>query len=176
MPNIYWMYRNKLENASSITESSGTSDTNYGTANIKDFDLHTSFRSNSGEGTKSTLLFNFGSSVYIDSAIAVHTLPSVGTLVLKSYTNNPKERVSNGNMEADSGALTGWSQGVQSGGTATLGSSTVDPYRGSYSLLSTIVDGSDNITKLQLYNNPANIEVVKDGRYQIFFCIKSCSS
>ena len=108
MPNIYWMYKNRLKDVKSITESTGTSNVNYGTANIKDFELTTSFRSNSGEGTKSTLLFNFGSSVYIDSAIAVHTLPSVGTLVLRASDDDFKEKLSNRYFEDGNGDMSWW--------------------------------------------------------------------
>ena len=90
-PNIYWCYRNLVEKATTITESSGTAGdggTNFGTANIKDYDLNTSFRSNTDKGT-TTITLDFGSAVYVDSFIAVHNLPSEGTCLLRGGASKP---------------------------------------------------------------------------------------
>lgn len=87
MANINWMFKNKIETVTSITESTGTSNPNFGTANIKDFDLHSSFRSDTNIGT-TTLLLNFGSAVFIDTAIAIHNLPTTGgTMILRGGTD-----------------------------------------------------------------------------------------
>lgn len=91
--NIHWMFKNKVENVNTITESSGTSNTNYGTNNINDFDINTSFRSNSAGAGTTTLLFDFGSAVYIDSIIGKQNLPVVGgTMIMRAGTvSNPAD-------------------------------------------------------------------------------------
>lgn len=78
---ITFGYKNMIENAISITES--TTISQYGTAYIYDGDLNSAYRGTTSNGT-STILFTFGSAVYIDSAICISNLTTTGTMVLRA--------------------------------------------------------------------------------------------
>lgn len=84
--NVSFAYKNFIEDVSDILDLYGTTDnTNFGTAKIADFDLNTSFRSNGVAGLygTTTIRFNFGSSVYVDSLIAVHNF-TTGTIYIQA--------------------------------------------------------------------------------------------
>lgn len=80
---ITFLYKNLIENAVSITENSSRN--YYGTAFLYDNDLNSVYRGTSGNGT-STILFSFGSSVYMDSVACISNLTTSGTLVLRAGT------------------------------------------------------------------------------------------
>ena len=94
MANIYFAYKNLLENVTKISELYGTTDsTNFGTSKIADFDLNTSFRSNGVSGIygTTTIQYDFGSSVYVDTLIAVHNF-TTGTVYVKAGgTSDPND-------------------------------------------------------------------------------------
>lgn len=80
---ITFLYHNLLNNADSITENSSRA--YYGTAFLIDNDLNSVYRGTSGNGT-TTVLFSFGSAVYMDSVACITNLTSSGTLVLRAGT------------------------------------------------------------------------------------------
>jgi len=80
---ITFLYKNLINNATKITENS--SRPYYGTAYIYDNDLNSVYRGTSGNGT-STVLFDFGSAVYMDSVACISNLTTSGTLVLRAGT------------------------------------------------------------------------------------------
>ena len=80
---ITFLYKNLLDNVTKVTESSTVSQ--YGTAYLWDNDLNSVYRGTSGNGT-STILFDFGSAVYMDSVFCISNLTTSGTLVLRAGT------------------------------------------------------------------------------------------
>lgn len=80
---ITFLYKNLIESATTITENS--SRIYYGTAFLYDNDLNSVYRGTSGNGT-STILFSFGSAVYMDSVACITNLTSSGTMVLRAGT------------------------------------------------------------------------------------------
>lgn len=80
---ITFLYKNKLLDAVSITENSSRA--YYGTSFLMDFDTNSVYRGTSGNGT-STVLFTFGSAVYMDSVCCITNLTSSGTMVLRAGT------------------------------------------------------------------------------------------
>lgn len=70
MSNISWMYKNKIENVITMTETYGTINGDYGTSSLADGDLQSYFSGNS-ESASPTILFDFGSVVTVDSFIVV---------------------------------------------------------------------------------------------------------
>lgn len=80
---IAFLYRNKIEEATSITESETSGDPGWGTAQLYDNDIYSAFRGDthyfvSGVGT-TFIRFNFGSAVYVDSVVSVLNLNTTGT-------------------------------------------------------------------------------------------------
>ena len=65
---ITFLYKNLIETATKITEN--YSRLYYGTAFLFDGDLNSAYRGTAGNGT-STILFDFGSAVYMDSVTCV---------------------------------------------------------------------------------------------------------
>ena len=80
---ITFGYKNMIDNATSIKESATVAQ--YGTAFLYDNDLNSAYRGTSGNGT-STILFTFGSAVYIDSVVCISNLTTSGTMVLRAGT------------------------------------------------------------------------------------------
>lgn len=80
---ITFLYKNKLLDVTAITENS--SRPYYGTSFLMDFDTNSVYRGTSGNGT-STILFSFGSAVYMDSVCCITNLTSSGTMVLRAGT------------------------------------------------------------------------------------------
>ena len=80
---ITFLYKNLINNATKITENS--SRPYYGTAYIYDNDLNSVYRGTSGNGT-STVLFDFGTAIYMDSVACISNLTTSGTLVLRAGT------------------------------------------------------------------------------------------
>ena len=78
---ITFLYNNLIDQATSIKESTVISQ--YGTSYVHDGDLNSAYRGTSGNGT-STLLFDFGSAVYMDSICCISNLTTTGTLVLRA--------------------------------------------------------------------------------------------
>ncbi len=84
---ISFLYKNKLENVTSITESEFTP--GWGTAFLYDNDLNSAFRGDVHYFTMTgttTVLFNFGSAVYMDSVVCVNNMPYNGTMWLTGGT------------------------------------------------------------------------------------------
>ena len=80
---ITFLYKNLINNATKITENS--SRPYYGTAFLYDSDLNSVYRGTSGNGT-STVLFDFGTAIYMDSVACISNLTTSGTLVLRAGT------------------------------------------------------------------------------------------
>ena len=80
---ITFLYKNLIDNAVSIKESATVSQ--YGTAYLWDNDINSAYRGTSGNGTTS-ILFTFGSAVYMDSICCVSNLTTSGTLWLTAGT------------------------------------------------------------------------------------------
>ena len=80
---ITFLYKNLLDNVTSIKENATVSQ--YGTAFLYDSDLNSVYRGTAGNGT-STILFDFGSAVYVDSVACISNLTTSGTLVLRAGT------------------------------------------------------------------------------------------
>lgn len=83
---LTFLYKNKLENVVSMTESEFDGGGSWGTAYIADDDINSAFRgdlhyNNPGVGT-TTIVFTFGSAVYIDTIACVHNLTTTGTMWL----------------------------------------------------------------------------------------------
>ncbi len=84
---ITFLYKNKLENVTSITESESTP--GWGTAYLYDDDINSAFRGDVHYFTMTgttTILCNFGSAVYMDSVICVNNMPYNGTMWLTGGT------------------------------------------------------------------------------------------
>ncbi len=84
---ITFLYKNKLENVTSITESEFTP--GWGTALLSDNDLNSAFRGDVHYFTMTgttTILCNFGSAVYMDSVACVNNMPYNGTMWLTGGT------------------------------------------------------------------------------------------
>jgi len=89
--NISWMYKNLLENVSSITETFGTSDSDFGTNRLADNNLQSYWKTwgiSPGPGTVANILFDMGSSVSVDSLIVIHNM-NIGTLFFGAGGTNP---------------------------------------------------------------------------------------
>ena len=80
---ITFLYKNYLDNVTKVTESATVSQ--YGTAFIYDGNLNSVYRGTAGNGT-STILFDFGSAVYMDSICCISNLTTSGTMVLRAGT------------------------------------------------------------------------------------------
>ena len=92
MSNLSWMYHNKAENPLSITETFGTSNTDFGTNKLADGNLQSYFSSDriiTPIGTRVNILFDFGSSVWADTFIVVHNLDETGTMYFMIGDTNP---------------------------------------------------------------------------------------
>ncbi len=89
MSNISWMYKNKVSNIVSMSEIYGTTNSDYGTANLIDNNIQSYYSANSTSLTK--VLFDFGSAVTIDSLIVVHNADGNlgGTVYFHIGNNNP---------------------------------------------------------------------------------------
>ncbi len=86
---ITFLYKNKLKNAVQITENEINSSNTWGTKYIIDDDINSAFRAGDyaiGYGTTS-VLFNFGSAVYMDSVALVCNLTITGTCWLSAGTS-----------------------------------------------------------------------------------------
>ena len=84
---ITFLYKNKLENVTSITESEY--DPGWGTAFLYDNDLNSAFRGDVHYFTMTgttTILCNFGSAIYLDTIISVTNMPYNGTMWLTGGT------------------------------------------------------------------------------------------
>lgn len=79
MSNISFMYRNLCESPRSITETFGTTNSIYGTSMLADGNLQSYWSTD--RISNSTILFDFGSSVSIDSLIVIHNM-NIGTLFI----------------------------------------------------------------------------------------------
>ena len=91
MAKVSWMYKNFCNSASSITDTFGTSDTTYGTANLIDNNLHTTWNLDRSDLTNqpyASVVFDFGSSVSVDSLIVVHNSDSGTMYFLASDTTS----------------------------------------------------------------------------------------
>jgi len=89
--NISWLYKNFCETASAITETFGTTNSDFGTSKIADNNLQSYFSADriiTPIGTVVNILFTMGSAVFIDSIIVVHNM-NVGTLYVKAGDTNP---------------------------------------------------------------------------------------
>ncbi len=85
---LTFLYKNKIKEAISITESEKNTYTGWGTSALCDDNLNSAFRgdvhlTNPSIGTTS-ILFNFGSAVYMDSVAGVFNLTVVGTCWLEA--------------------------------------------------------------------------------------------
>lgn len=86
------MYRNHCNDAFGITETLGTSNSDFGTSKLADNNLQTYWSTNlitPGPGTVANIIFNFGTQIYVDSLIVVHNLNENGTLYMKAGDTNP---------------------------------------------------------------------------------------
>lgn len=91
MSNISYCYKNLANNPSFITETWGTTNSEFGTAKISDNNLQTYFLSNGatpGPGTVASILFDFGSAVSVNSLIVIHNM-SAGTLFMGAGASIP---------------------------------------------------------------------------------------
>ncbi len=87
---LTFLVRNKIKEAVTITESEGS--LGFGTALLSDGDLNSPFRgdihyTNPSIGTTS-VLFNFGSAVAMDSVACIINLTTIGTCWLKAGTSS----------------------------------------------------------------------------------------
>ncbi len=92
MSNISFFYKNFCESPSVITETWGTTNSDYGTSKLADNNLQTYWTTQGispGPGTVANILFTMGSAVYVDSLIVVHNLNETGTLYVKAGDTNP---------------------------------------------------------------------------------------
>lgn len=88
---ITFLYKNKIKDAVSMTESEINVYNGWGTSNLADDDINSAFRGdthliNPNIGT-TTILFNFGSAVYMDSIAIVCNLTINGTCWLTAGIN-----------------------------------------------------------------------------------------
>lgn len=91
MSRISWMIKNLCERPYILTETYGTSNSEFGTNKAIDNNLQTYFLSNGvnpGPGTVVSILFDMGSAVYADSLIVVHNM-SAGTLFIGAGASIP---------------------------------------------------------------------------------------
>lgn len=90
MSNIAWMYKNKVEDIYGMTETYGTANGDYGTANLGDNDL-SSYYAAQGPDSLTKVLFDFGSAVTIDTLVVVHNIDSAtsGTAYFNVGDTNP---------------------------------------------------------------------------------------
>lgn len=91
MANISWMYKNLGAEAVTITETFGTSNSDYGTANLIDNNLKTTW--NMGrialeDQSYASIVFDMGSSVYVDSLVVIHNSNSGTMYFLASDTTS----------------------------------------------------------------------------------------
>ena len=80
---ITLLYKNKIQDAVSITENASISQ--YGTSYIYDGDTNSAYRGTTGYGT-TAFLMDFGSAIYMDSICCITNLTASGTLVLRAGT------------------------------------------------------------------------------------------
>lgn len=88
MSNLFFCYRNHCIDSTTITEVYGTSNSDYGTSKLVDNNLQSYFLAN-GITSKPSILFNFGTQVYVDSLIVIHNLNETGTLYIKAGDTIP---------------------------------------------------------------------------------------
>lgn len=91
MSNILWMYKNMCEFPSVITETWGTTNSDFGTAKLADNNLQSYWSTQGispGPGTVANILFDMGSAIYADSLIVVHNM-NVGTLFFGAGGTTP---------------------------------------------------------------------------------------
>ena len=92
MSNILFCYKNFCESPSVITETWGTTNSDFGTSKLADNNLQSFWTTQGispGPGTVANILFTMGSAVYVDSLIVVHNLNETGTLYVKAGDTNP---------------------------------------------------------------------------------------
>ena len=87
---LTFLYKNKIEEATSITESETSGDPGWGTTQFYDYDLNSAFRGDAHyfvQGVGTTFIrFNFGSAVYMDSVVSVLNLNNTGTCWITAGT------------------------------------------------------------------------------------------
>lgn len=82
---ITFLYKNLLDNVTSITENCSAS--GWGTGALSDNDLNYAFRGTATVTGTTTVLFTFGSAIYADSLACVNNLTSLGSLILRAGVN-----------------------------------------------------------------------------------------
>lgn len=96
MSKISWMYRNLCNDPSAIVDVIGTSNTDFGSSRLGDNNLK-SYWTSVSTGTIVSILFDMGSSVEVDTFIAVHNLPvseTTGTYTLYLMAGNTNPPIS----------------------------------------------------------------------------------
>ena len=91
MSNLSWMYKNLCLSADAITETYGTTNSDYGTANLIDNNLKTTWNLDKLDLLNqpyASVVFDMGSSVYVDSLIVVHNSNSGTMYFLASDTTS----------------------------------------------------------------------------------------
>ena len=83
---ISFLYKNKIKSALSIESNSFTN--GFEPAQICDDNINSPFRSSNDSLGTTTILFTFGSSVYIDSVACVSNINLTGTLILRAGNNS----------------------------------------------------------------------------------------
>mgnify|MGYP001570880695 CR=1 FL=1 len=99
MSNILFCYKNFCENASTITETWGTSNGDMGTSKLCDNNLQSYWETKGispGPGTVANVIFGMGSQVYVDSLIVIHNLNETGTLYIMAGNTTPPTTTSYG--------------------------------------------------------------------------------
>lgn len=81
---LTFLYKNLINNVTSITENQ--SSPGWGTAFLYDGDINSVFRGIATAIGTTTVLFNFGSAVYMDSVVCVSNLILSGTMILRAGT------------------------------------------------------------------------------------------
>ena len=79
---ITFLYKNLIDKVSSISENSGAN--TFGTEYLHDHDINSVFRGADTSIGTTTILFSFGSAVYMDSVACVTNLTSIGTLIVRA--------------------------------------------------------------------------------------------
>lgn len=94
MSNLFFCYRNHCIDPTNITESYGTSNSDYGTSKLADGNLQ-SYWSANGAIAIPNILFNFGTQIYVDSLIVIHNM-TTGTLYMNAGNTNPPSTITYG--------------------------------------------------------------------------------